>query len=118
MANNTIQRRVGSVRRRVKAAANGRKRLSVFRSSKHIYAQVIDDTTGVTLASASTVDRELRADVASLTKVEQAKTVGRIVAERAKAKGVTRVVFDRGGYPYHGRIKALAESSREGGLEF
>lgn len=111
------QRRHARVRVKVHGTAD-RPRLNVFRSLEHIYAQVIDDTTGVTLASASTVDRELRAQVASLTKIEQAKAIGKAVAERAKAKGVTQVVFDRGGYPYHGRVKALAESSRESGLEF
>lgn len=111
------ERRHARVRTKVHGTTD-RPRLNVFRSLEHIYAQVIDDTTGVTLASASTVDRELRTDVASLTKIEQARVVGKAVAERAKAKGITRVVFDRGGYPYHGRVKALAESSREGGLEF
>ena len=111
------QRRHARVRVKVHGTAD-RPRLNVFRSLEHIYAQVIDDTTGVTLASASTVDRDLRGQGASLTKIEQAKAVGKAVAERAKAKGVTQVVFDRGGYPYHGRVKALAESSREGGLEF
>lgn len=111
------QRRHARVRAKVHGTTD-RPRLNVYRSLEHIYAQVIDDTTGMTLASASTMDRELRAQVASLSKTEQAKTVGKVVAERAKAKGVTRVVFDRGGYPYHGRVKALAESSREGGLEF
>jgi large subunit ribosomal protein L18 len=79
---------------------------------------VIDDTTGNTLASASTVDRELRERLDPLNKSEQAKEVGKVVAERAKAKGISRVVFDRGGYPYHGRVKALADGGREGGLEF
>ncbi|MFZ4849060.1 MAG: 50S ribosomal protein L18 [Caldilinea sp.] len=111
------QRRHARVRAKVHGSTE-RPRLNVYRSLEHIYAQVIDDKTGTTLASASTVDRELRSQVASLTKVEQAQAVGKAVAERARAAGVTRVVFDRGGYPYHGRVKALAESSREGGLEF
>lgn len=111
------QRRHARVRVKVHGTPE-RPRLNVFRSLEHIYAQVIDDVNGVTLASASTIDRELRGQVASLPKLEQAKIVGKAVAERAKAKGVTRVVFDRGGYPYHGRVKALAESSREAGLEF
>jgi large subunit ribosomal protein L18 len=92
--------------------------LNVYRSLEHIYAQVIDDSTGQTLVSASTVDRELRADLANLPKQAQAKAVGIKVAERAKANGIEQVVFDRGGYLYHGRIKALADGSREGGLVF
>jgi len=95
-----------------------RPRLNVFRSLEHIYAQVIDDSCGHTLASASTIDPALREQVKGMTKSEQARVVGKAVAERARAKGVTTVVFDRGGYPYHGRVKALAEGSREGGLEF
>ena len=95
-----------------------RPRLNVFRSLNHIYAQIIDDTRGHTLVSASTNDPALREQVKGMTKSEQAKVVGKAVAEQAKAAGVTLVVFDRGGYPYHGRVKALAESSREGGLEF
>ena len=110
-------RRHARVRTKVHGTTD-RPRLNVFRSLEHIYAQVIDDTTGTTLASASTVDQELRGQVASLSKTEQAKAIGKAVAERAKAKGVTRVVVERGGYPYHGRDKALADSSREGGLEF
>jgi len=95
-----------------------RPRLNVFRSLNHIYAQIIDDSCGSTLASASTIDPMLREQVKGMTKSEQARAVGKAVAERARAKGVTAVVFDRGGYPYHGRVKALAEGSREGGLEF
>jgi large subunit ribosomal protein L18 len=95
-----------------------RPRLNVFRSLSHIYAQVIDDSVGVTLASASTVDREIRDQVAGLKKAEQASVVGKVVAERAMAKGVSKVVFDRGGYKYHGRVKALAEAAREAGLDF
>jgi large subunit ribosomal protein L18 len=90
----------------------------VYRSDKHIYAQVIDDTVGHTLASASTVDLELRAAVTGKNKTEQAKLVGHAVAERAVNAGVTKVVFDRGGYVYHGRVKALADAAREAGLEF
>ena len=93
-------------------------RLNVFRSLNHIYAQVIDDSRGYTIAAASTIDPGLRDQVKDLPKAEQARAVGKAVAERAKAIGVTTVVFDRGGYPYHGRVKALAEGSREGGLEF
>ena len=93
-----------------------RPRLAVFRSLNHIYAQVIDDASGRTLAAASTVESELRGS--SSTKSEEAAVVGRLVAERAKAAGVERVVFDRAGYQYHGRIKALADAAREAGLEF
>jgi large subunit ribosomal protein L18 len=111
------KRRHVRVRRKVIGTPE-RPRLNVYRSLEHIYAQVIDDSTGQTLVSASTVDRELSADLASLPKQEQAKAVGMKVAERAKSKGIEQVVFDRGGYVYHGRIKALAEGSREGGLVF
>ena len=110
------QRRKGSVRRAVKAAANGRKRLSVHRSGKHIYAQVIDDVKGLTLASASSLEKDLRAK--SGANVEAAKAVGSLVAKRATEKGVKDVVFDRGSYRYHGRIKALGDAAREGGLNF
>ena len=95
-----------------------RPRLSVFRSLSEIYAQVIDDQTGHTIASASTIDQELRVKVKGLNKSEQAKMVGKVVAERAKTKGVQAVVFDRGGFKYSGRVKALADGAREGGLEF
>ena len=95
-----------------------RPRLNVFRSTNGIYAQVIDDAAGHTLASASSVDKELREKVKGLKKSEQAKLVGQTVAERAKGKGVTAVVFDRGGFRYIGRVKALADGAREGGLDF
>ncbi len=95
---------------------SSRPRLAVFRSLNHIYAQVIDDTTGRTLAAASTVERELRGS--QQTKTEEAKIVGRLVAERAKTAGVERVVFDRAGFRYHGRIKSLADAAREAGLDF
>ncbi|HAS92573.1 MAG TPA: 50S ribosomal protein L18 [Clostridiales bacterium] len=95
-----------------------RPRLNIFKSSKHIYAQVIDDATGTTLVSASTQDKELREKVAELTKQEAAKLVGKTVGERAKEKDINTVVFDRGGYLYHGRVKLLAEGARESGLEF
>ena len=107
--------------RRVRAHVAGtpeRPRLNVFRSLAHIYAQVIDDASGRTLVSASTNDTELRSQMAGKKKAEQAKLVGQTVAQRAKAKGVTQVTFDRGGYRYHGRVKALADGAREGGLEF
>ena len=96
----------------------GRPRLSVFRSGKHIYAQVIDDTNAVTLAAASSVEEEMRASLKSGAGLEAAKAVGKLVAERARKAGVEKVVFDRGGYIYHGRVRALAEAAREGGLSF
>jgi len=96
-----------------------RPRLSVYRSEKHIYAQIIDDTKGVTLVAASTVEKELRDKLNQKTwNVQAAKEVGKIIAERATAKGIKEIVFDRGGYKYHGRIKALADSARESGLKF
>ena len=104
-------------RTRLALAANGRPRLSVFRSSKHIYAQVIDDVHGHTLAAASTLDESLEGLKTGANK-DAAGVVGKLIAERAKAAGVTAVVFDRGGYIFHGRIKALADAAREGGLEF
>jgi large subunit ribosomal protein L18 len=90
----------------------------VFRSLKHIYAQIIDDDAGFTLVSASTLDADVREQIKELTKVEQAELVGKRLAEKALSKGVKHVVFDRGGYVYHGRVKALADASREGGLVF
>ena len=110
-----MQRRAQRTRTRLRKLANGRPRLSVFRSSKHIYAQIIDDLTGVTVVAAST--REKGAEGSGST-VEAAQDVGRRVAERAKEKGLTEVVFDRGGYIFHGRVKALADAAREGGLNF
>jgi large subunit ribosomal protein L18 len=111
------RRRHARVRRKVVGTAE-RPRLSVYRSLQHIYAQVIDDASGRTLVSASTLDKELRDEIANLEVHEQAKAVGKAVAERAKAAGIESVVFDRGGYVYHGRIKAVAEGSREAGLTF
>ena len=111
-------RRAGRIRGKVRAAASGRLRLSVFRSSKHIYAQVIDDAAGRTVASASTLENGVRGDSTTGANVEAAARVGGTVAERAMAAGVDEVVFDRGGYRYHGRLKALAEAAREGGLRF
>ena len=112
------ERRKSRVRRSVKAAANGRMRLTVHRSSKHIYAQVIDDTKGVTLAAASSLEKAQREGGKTGADIEAAKIVGKLVAERASEKGVKNVVFDRGSYMYHGRIKALADAAREGGLSF
>lgn len=105
-----------AIRRRVHGSS-GRPRLSVFRSHREIYAQVIDDDLGQTICSASTIDKDLRGDVGSLKPVEAAKAVGKVLGERAKAAGVERVVFDRGGYKFHGRVAALAEGAREA-LEF
>ncbi len=105
------------VRRKV-AGTSDRPRLSVFRSLHHIYAQVIDDTRGVTLASASSLESELRSDRNGQKKAEVSKRVGALVAERARSNGIQSVVFDRGGYKYHGRVKALADAAREGGLAF
>jgi large subunit ribosomal protein L18 len=106
--------------RRIRLKLSGstqRPRLSVFRSLQHIYAQVIDDTTGNTLASASTNEPTVRGSLSG-TKTDQARGVGQSIAERAKEKGIASVVFDRGGYMYHGRVKALADAAREAGLEF
>lgn len=115
--NEMRKRRHKRVRKKVHGTPE-RPRLNVFRSLKHIYAQIIDDEAGVTLVSASTIDRELRPKMKGLTKTEQARLVGKAIAERALAKGITKVVFDRGGYKYIGRVKALAEGAREGGLQF
>jgi large subunit ribosomal protein L18 len=111
-------RRTATVRRKVKLAARGRARLSVFRSSEHIHVQLIDDEKGVTLAAASTLEKSMREGKKTGANIEAAKAVGKLIAERAKEKGITDVVFDRGGYIYHGRVKALAEAAREGGLNF
>ena len=111
----------GRVRRRIRSRVVGtaeRPRLAVFKSLKHLYAQVIDDRLGVTLASASSLDADFRSELKSGGNLVAAKKVGEIVARRAKEKGVRLVVFDRGGYPYHGKVKALADSARENGLEF
>jgi len=107
--------------RRVRVQVHGtaeRPRLNVFRSLRHIYAQLIDDTVGRTLASAGTLDAELRQGLSKVKKTEQAKLVGELLAKRALEKGVKQVVFDRGGYKYHGRVKALAEGARSAGLQF
>ncbi len=95
-----------------------RPRLCVFRSSRHIYAQIIDDESGHTLVCASTLEKELRDQIKGLRKTEQAAAIGKVIAQRALEKGIKSVVFDRGGYKYHGRVKALADASREAGLEF
>jgi large subunit ribosomal protein L18 len=116
--NKQAVRRQGRVRRVVRAKAAGRPRLSVYRSSKHIYVQLIDDKKGETLVAASSMEKDMRSALKTGADVEAAKAVGKAIAERAKAKGVADVVFDRGKYRFHGRIKALAEAAREGGLKF
>ncbi|MBD0384605.1 50S ribosomal protein L18 [Paenibacillus sedimenti] len=105
------------VRKKIEGTT-ARPRLNIFRSSKHMYAQLIDDTTGVTVVSASTQDKELKAEVGNGGNVEAARKVGELIAKRAKEKGFNQVVFDRGGYLYHGRVQALADAAREAGLEF
>ena len=121
MANNSRSiartRRHTRVRKNLSGTAE-RPRLNVFRSLSGIYVQVIDDQSGQTIVSASTVDRDLREKVKGMKKAEQAKFIGQTVAERAKSKGIQAVVFDRGGYRYIGRVKALADGAREGGLQF
>jgi len=111
-----FDRRRRRVRTSLRARAAGKPRLSVHRSGRHIYAQVIDDAAGKTLASASTLDKELKGKAAATR--EGAAEVGKAIAERAKQAGVSAVVFDRGGFLFHGRVKALADAAREGGLEF
>lgn len=113
-----FERRCSRVRYQLKKKAAGRLRLSVFRSSKHIYAQVIDDVQGHTLVAASTLDKDLREQLKTGADVAAAVAVGKLVAERAMKAGVKDVVFDRGGYMFHGRVKALADAAREGGLSF
>ena len=111
-------RRTAKVRRNVRRAGGKRARLSVFRSSKHIYAQVIDDAHGQTVVSASSLEKDMRGSLKTGANIEAAKAVGKRLAERAAAKGIKAVEFDRGGYLYHGRVKALADAAREGGLDF
>jgi large subunit ribosomal protein L18 len=116
--NEGFLRRAHRVRHTLKRKAHGRARLSVFRSSKHIYAQVIDDTAGRTVVAASTLDKDLKGALKKGSDLEAAQAVGKLVAERALKAGFTDVVFDRGGYLYHGRVKALADAAREAGLNF
>jgi len=111
-----FDRRTQRVRRSLASSSGGRPRLSVFRSSKHIYAQVIDDAKGQTVAAASSLEKELRSALKTGADKAAATAVGKLLAERAKKAGIDKVVFDRGGYRYHGRIKALADGAREGGL--
>jgi large subunit ribosomal protein L18 len=113
-----FERRKDRVRFGIRKKAIGRVRLSVFRSGKHIYAQIIDDSKGITLASASTVEKEVAEKIKNGANIEAAKQIGVLIAERAKKAKVSEVVFDRGGYLYHGRVKALAEGARLGGLSF
>ena len=112
------ERRKARVRKALKARAFGRPRLSVFRSDKNIYAQIIDDATGRTLAAASTLDKDIKSKVKNGGTAEAAATIGKLIAERGTKAGVAEVVFDRGAYIYHGRVKALADAAREGGLQF
>jgi large subunit ribosomal protein L18 len=118
MAKGTSERRTARVRRSIRLVANGRLRLSVFRSSKHIYAQVIDDARGHTVAAASSRDKDLGGKLKTGADIAAAGEVGKLLAARAVAAGVKDVVFDRGAYLYHGRVKALADGAREGGLNF
>ena len=114
----TNARRKQRVRLSLRRSGGGRPRLSVFRSSQHIYAQLIDDTKGETLVAASSLEKTLRESAKTGANIDAAKVVGKLIAERAKEKGIKDVVFDRGGYLYHGRVKALADAAREGGLNF
>ena len=113
-----FERRRQRTRSKLRQTCKDQLRLSVRRSSKHIYAQVIDDTAGITLAAASTLDADFKSAINKTADVAAASVVGKLVAERAKAKGIDAVVFDRGGYIFHGRVKALAEAAREAGLKF
>ncbi len=114
----TTLRRKARVRKQVRTAANGRPRLSVFRSSKQIYAQIIDDAKGVTLVAASTIEKDVKSQLKTGADVAAAAAIGKLIAARALAAGVKSIVFDRGRYIYHGRVKALADGAREGGLDF
>jgi large subunit ribosomal protein L18 len=111
-------RRKARVRKALKARAYGRPRLSVYRSDKNIYVQIIDDASGRTLAAASTLDKDVKGKVKNGGTAEAAAAIGKLIAERGTKAGVSEVVFDRGAYIYHGRVKALAEAAREGGLQF
>ncbi|MBM3573495.1 MAG: 50S ribosomal protein L18 [Alphaproteobacteria bacterium] len=117
-AKDLFSRRQQRVRSRIRRKAKDRARLSVFRAGRNIHAQIIDDIKGVTLAAASTLDKGLRGTIKSGANIEAAKAVGKLIAERAVAAGIKAVVFDRGGYLFHGRVKALADAAREGGLSF
>jgi large subunit ribosomal protein L18 len=112
------QKRAQRIRRQIRKVAGDRPRLSVHRSSKHIYAQIIDDGKGQTLAAASTLEKDLKGSLKTGADIAAATAIGKLIAERAGKAGVKEVVFDRGAYIYHGRVKALAEAAREGGLSF
>ena len=112
------ERRTYRIRNRIRRDANGRPRLSIFRSNRHMYAQLIDDVNKTTIVSASTVEASIGGAGKILANIESAAKIGQIIAERAKEKGITEVVFDRGPYQYHGRIEAVAKAAREGGLVF
>lgn len=114
----SVDRRKARVRRALRARAYGKPRLSVFRSSKQIYAQIIDDEKGATIVAASSLEKDLRGSMKNGATVDAAKAIGKLIAERASKAGIKDVVFDRGGYIYHGRVKALADGAREGGLNF
>ena len=116
--NQAAARRKARVRRAIRARAYGKPRLSVHRSSKQIYAQIIDDEQGVTIVAASSLEKDQRSALKTGADTAAAKAIGKLIAERAKKAGISQVVFDRGAYMYHGRVKALAEGAREGGLEF
>jgi large subunit ribosomal protein L18 len=116
--NKAVDRRKARIRRSIRARAYGKPRLSVFRSSKQIYAQIIDDDQGATLVAASSLEKDQRTTLKTGATIEAAKAIGKLIAERASQKGIKDVVFDRGGYMYHGRVKALADGAREGGLNF
>lgn len=113
-----FERRKARVRVALKKAANGKPRLSVFRSNKQIYAQIIDDAKSSTIVSASTLEKDTRESVAKASTVDAAAFIGKLIAERAVKAGVSEVIFDRGGYIYHGRVKALADAARAAGLKF
>ena len=117
-AKELFERRRARVRTSLRKKSIGRPRLSVYRSGLHIYVQIIEDVNGNTLAAASTVDKELKGKLKTGANIDAAKAVGKLIAERAVSKGIKEVVFDRGGYIYHGRVKALADAAREGGLAF
>ena len=117
-ARHLFQRRQDRSRARLRRTSNGKPRLSVYRSGKHIYVQVIDDLAGQTVVAASTLEKDVRANGKSGANIDAATEVGKLIAERAVAAGISQVVFDRGGYRYHGRVKALADAAREGGLKF
>jgi large subunit ribosomal protein L18 len=114
----SIARRKSRIRKAIKAKSGGRPRLSVYRSSEHIYAQIIDDEKGATIAAASSIEKDLRTSLKTGADKAAAALVGKLVAERALKAGIKEVVFDRGAYIYHGRVKALADAAREGGLDF